>query len=100
VQRQGALKIAQPKGVKPLPPFEKWSFREIRYVQWLTDMHTVHYALEAAIADATTVATTEHYSKSLVTTCRGHGMGPNRGMHAPSFVQALGMASLMGLDWL
>jgi hypothetical protein len=61
LQRQGALRVAQPRGAEPLPPFHKWSFREMRYIQWLVDMHTVHYALEAALADAVTVAATEHY---------------------------------------
>ena len=63
-QRRGALAIAQPKGAPPLPPFERWSFAEMRYVQWLVDMHSVHYTLEAAVADATTVAATEHYSSA------------------------------------
>lgn len=55
--------MAQPQGATPLPPFQKWSFREIRYIQWLADQHAVHYALEAAVADATTVAATEHYGE-------------------------------------
>ena len=63
-QKRGALAIAQPKGAPPLPPFERWSFAEMRYVQWLVDMHAVHYTLEAAVADATTVAATEHYSSA------------------------------------
>lgn len=57
------MKVAQPRGAGPLPPFHKWSFREERYIQWLADMHTVHYALEAALADAVTVAATEHYGE-------------------------------------
>ena len=68
MQREGALKVARPKGSQPLPPFHKWSFREERYIQWLADMHTVHYALEAAVADATTVAATEHYGESALAT--------------------------------
>ncbi|KAK9906600.1 hypothetical protein WJX75_004761 [Coccomyxa subellipsoidea] len=64
LERQGALRVAQPRGAEPLPPFHKWSFREMRYIQWLVDMHTVHYALEAALADAVTVAATEHYGVS------------------------------------
>ena len=59
-QRTGALQVARPKGAPPLPPFERWSFGEMRYAQWLVDQHCSHYALEAAIADATTVAATEH----------------------------------------
>ncbi len=66
MQREGALKVARPKGSQPLPPFHKWSFREERYIQWLADMHTVHYALEAAVADATTVAATEQYGEPVV----------------------------------
>lgn len=61
MQKEGALQIAQPKGSPPLPPFEQWSFKERRYIQWLVDMHTAHYTLEAAVADATFVAATEHY---------------------------------------
>jgi hypothetical protein len=63
-QRAGALQVARPKGAPPLPPFERWSFGEMRYAQWLVDQHTAHYALEAAIADATTVAATEHYASA------------------------------------
>ena len=61
LQKEGALQIAQPKGAPPLPPFERWSFKERRYIQWLADMHTAHYTLEAAMADAAVVAATEHY---------------------------------------
>lgn len=61
LQKEGVLQIAQPKGAPPLPPFERWSFKERRYIQWLADMHTAHYTLEAAIADAAVVAATEHY---------------------------------------
>ncbi len=62
-QKEGALQIARPKGSPPLPPFEQWSFKERRYVQWLVDMHNAHYALEASVADATVVASTEHYGE-------------------------------------
>ena len=55
--------MAQPKGSPPLPPFEQWSFKERRYIQWLVDMHNAHYNLEAALADATVVAATEHYGE-------------------------------------
>lgn len=61
MQRQGALAVARLKGAGPLPPFHQWSFREMRYTQWLADMHTVHCALEAAVADAIAVAAGEHY---------------------------------------
>ncbi len=60
MQKEGALQIAHPKGSE-LPPFERWSFKERRYIQWLVDMHSAHYALEAAVADASVVAATEHY---------------------------------------
>ena len=75
LQKEGVLQIAQPKGAPPLPPFERWSFKERRYIQWLADMHTAHYTLEAAIADAAVVAATEHYgvrlpSKAVECACR------------------------------
>ena len=66
LQKEGALQIARPKGSPPLPPFEQWSFKERRYIQWLADMHNTHYALEASVADATVVASTEHYGAHLV----------------------------------
>ena len=66
MQKEGALQIAQPKGAPPLPPFERWSFKERRYIQWLADMHTAHYTLEAAIADAAVVAATEHYGMQML----------------------------------
>lgn len=44
------LNIAQPKSAKPLPPFEKWSFSETRYIQYMCDQHNVHCALEETIA--------------------------------------------------
>lgn len=44
------LNIAQPKSAKPLPPFEKWSFSETRYIQYMCDQHNVHCALEEAVA--------------------------------------------------
>ena len=44
------LNIAQPKSAKPLPPFEKWSFSEKRYIQYMCDQHNVHCALEEAVA--------------------------------------------------
>ncbi len=60
-QAAGELAVAQPEGAAPLPPFERWGFREERYIQWLADMQAAHLSLEAAVADATTVASTEHY---------------------------------------
>ena len=69
LQKEGALQIAQPKGAPPLPPFERWSFKERRYIQWLADMHTAHYTLEAAIADAAIVAATEHYGMQVPEHC-------------------------------
>lgn len=77
--------MAQPKGAKPLPPFQMWSFREIRYIQWLADQHAVHYALEAAVADATTVAATEHYGEI---------------SHLSNDVYMLSMADRGNLRWL
>lgn len=52
LQTQGALGVAQPKGGKPLPSFERWAFAEAHYVQYLGDMHAVHAALEGSIAQA------------------------------------------------
>lgn len=52
VQVRGMLNIAQPKSAKPLPPFEKWSFTEQRYIQYMCDQHNVHSALEEAVAAA------------------------------------------------
>jgi len=49
------LNIAQPDKAKPLPPFEQWSFTEKRYIQYMCDQQNVHYALEAAIAEAVAV---------------------------------------------
>lgn len=52
LQRQGELAVAQPKGSRPLPPFERWSFRKRRYVQYLRDQLEVHAVMEAAISAA------------------------------------------------
>ena len=51
-QARGLLNIVQ---ARPLPPFEKWSFTEKRYIQYMCDQQNVHYALEAAIAEAIAV---------------------------------------------
>ena len=51
-QRQGELAVAQPKGSRPPPPFERWSFRKRRYVQYLRDQLEVHAVMEAAISAA------------------------------------------------
>ena len=53
--------MAPRPGAAPLPPFQRWSFREERYIQWLADMQAAHLTLEAAVADAAAVAATEHY---------------------------------------
>ncbi len=63
-----------PKGAPPLPPFEKWSFKERRYIQWLVDMHNAHYALEASVADATVVASTEHYGEQKLRDMKQQGI--------------------------
>ena len=54
-QTRGLLNIAQPQQSKPLPPFEKWSFTEKRYIQYMCDQQNVHYTLEDAIAKAITI---------------------------------------------
>ena len=51
-QRQGELAVAQPKGSRPPPPFERWSFRKRRYVQYLRDQLEVHAVMESAISAA------------------------------------------------
>ena len=51
-QRQGELAVAQPKGSPPPPPFERWSFRKRRYVQYLRDQLEVHAVMETAISAA------------------------------------------------
>ncbi len=51
-QRQGELAVAQPKGSRPPPPFERWSFRKRRYVQYLRDQLEVHAVMETAISAA------------------------------------------------
>lgn len=61
MQAAGELQVAARPGEAPLPPFQRWSFREERYIQWLADMQAAHLTLEAAVADATAVAATEHY---------------------------------------
>ena len=61
MQAAGDLRVVRAEGAAPLPPFERWSFREERYIQWLADMQAAHLTLEAAVADAITVAATEHY---------------------------------------
>ena len=52
MQRQGELAVAQPKGSRPPPPFERWSFRKRRYVQYLRDQLEVHAVMETAISAA------------------------------------------------
>ena len=44
--------MAQPKGSRPPPPFERWSFRKRRYVQFLRDQLEVHAVMETAISAA------------------------------------------------
>ena len=61
VQAAGELQVAPRPGAAPLPPFQRWSFREEHYIQWLADMQAAHLTLEAAVADAAAVAATEHY---------------------------------------
>lgn len=50
MQVRGMLNIAQPKSAKPMPPFEKWSFSEKRYIQYMCDQHNVHCAMEEAVS--------------------------------------------------
>lgn len=39
-------------GGKPLPDFQRWAFARDHYLQYLSDMHAVHAALEGSIARA------------------------------------------------
>lgn len=41
--------MAQAKGAPPLPPYERWSFRKRRYLQFLVDQFAVNHMLEAAV---------------------------------------------------
>ena len=52
MQRNGELAVARPKDAAPLPPFERWSFRKRRYLQFLADHFAVHHMMEAAIMAA------------------------------------------------
>lgn len=47
------MPVAQPKGSKPLPPFQRWAFAEEHYLQFLCDLLSVHSALEAALEACT-----------------------------------------------
>lgn len=49
LQAQGSLAVAQPEGSKPLPPFEKWAFARIHYIQYLADLLKAHQALEESL---------------------------------------------------
>lgn len=44
--------MAQGKGAAPLPPYERWSFRKRRYLQFLVDQFAVNHMLEAAVMAA------------------------------------------------
>eukprot|EP00850_Spirogloea_muscicola_P003212 SM000013S26381 [mRNA] locus=s13:163462:166864:+ [translate_table: standard] len=44
---KGDLAVAS---AKPLPPFERWSFKEEHYLQFLADQAAVHAGLEDAVA--------------------------------------------------
>eukprot|EP00898_Chlorokybus_atmophyticus_P004900 jgi/Chlat1/5410/Chrsp35S05228 len=46
LETQGELQIANQR---PLPPFEKWSFRQQNYLQYLVNQYEVHSALEHAV---------------------------------------------------
>ena len=82
MQAAGELQVAPRPGAAPLPPFQRWSFREERYIQWLADMQAAHLTLEAAVADASAVAATEHY-----------GAYPRAGAHVVGF-------RILGVGWL
>eukprot|EP00271_Cylindrocystis_brebissonii_P007924 TRINITY_DN21848_c0_g1_i1.p1 TRINITY_DN21848_c0_g1~~TRINITY_DN21848_c0_g1_i1.p1 ORF type:complete len:476 (-),score=86.96 TRINITY_DN21848_c0_g1_i1:67-1494(-) len=46
LESQGQMAVAQ---AQPLPEFERWSFGENRYRQYLVNQHAVHSALETAL---------------------------------------------------
>eukprot|EP00899_Mesostigma_viride_P018719 jgi/Mesvir1/26849/Mv20600-RA.1 len=47
LESTGELKVAQ---MEPLPPFERWSFGDVDYMQFLSDVRVVNRSLEEAIA--------------------------------------------------
>ena len=71
VQARGMLKVAQPTNVRALPPFEKWSFAEEHYVQYLADQQQVHYMMEASVAEALAVAAATETERRVSPGCRG-----------------------------
>lgn len=46
LESKGEISVVQPE---PLPPFERWSFGEKRYLQYLTNQYAVHSMLEKAL---------------------------------------------------
>jgi len=56
LETNGSLKVVQPQGAPPLPPFEKWSFTRDHYLQYLADQYTLHEALERAFSEEITCA--------------------------------------------
>ena len=62
LQAEGVLEVARPKGTPPPPPFSQWAFAQPHYLQYLTDLYTVHSALESSLQQASN--SIESYSTS------------------------------------
>lgn len=45
------MAVAQVRDAKPLPPFKEWAFEESHYLQYLSDILSVHSAMEQALVD-------------------------------------------------
>ncbi|KAL3136926.1 hypothetical protein ABBQ32_006532 [Trebouxia sp. C0010 RCD-2024] len=105
LQSRGLLNIVQPENSKPLPPFEKWSLTEKRYIQYMCDQQNVHYAMEAAVAEAVATGPAgPHKSSELqpskacaaafeAVACFGESAGLDRSLQIASDLDNLAKAS-------
>lgn len=103
------MNIVQPEQSKPLPPFEKWSFTEKRYIQYMCDQHNVHYSLEAAVAEAVAIGPSGPHKTSDAqpskecaaafdaVACFGESAGLSR--YCSAAVALLNRAALLGVNW-
>jgi hypothetical protein len=87
-EARGALSIA---GSRELPPFERWSFSERSYAQYLADHAEAHAALDdaldAAVATAGDASAPHHHLAALRWFCRSQGLA--RGDAYRSDLQAM-----------